>query len=113
MVPCQGWLGEAGALWALAIDGASNTVSIETELMRDNFIPDAPYPERISYRCMPETTVVHIWKEIQSEQPDDSIPVPQRSAADGKREFFFRPLLGRKGDCRSLHAVSLCIRARL
>jgi hypothetical protein len=47
MVPCQGWLGEAGALWALAIAAASNTVSIVTELMRDNFIPDAPYPEWI------------------------------------------------------------------
>ena len=81
MVPCQGWLGEAGALWALAFAAASNTVSIVTELMRDNFIPDAPYSERISYRCIPERTVVHTCQEIHSEQPDDSIPVPQRSAA--------------------------------
>ncbi len=73
MVPCQGWLGEAGALWALAIVPASNTPSIAAELVRDSFIPRR-VPREISYRCIPKTMVVHINKEIQSEQPDDSIP---------------------------------------
>src|SRR5271169_6180856 len=56
MVPCQGWPGEAGALWAHAIPAANNTPSMVTELVRDSFIPDATCRapvESISYRCIP------------------------------------------------------------
>ncbi len=78
IVGCQGWLGEAGALWADADPAASNTPSMVTELVKDLFIPDAPMTEPIPYRCIPRTMVVHINKVISSEQPDDSIPVLRR-----------------------------------
>jgi hypothetical protein len=78
MVPCQGWLGEAGALWAHAIPAANNTPSVVTELVRDRFIPDATCRtpvESIPYRCIPQATVLHSQEENPTGQPDDSIPL--------------------------------------
>ena len=66
-----------GALWAQANPPASNTPSTVTELVKICFIPDAIWRtpvERIPYRCIPKTMVVHSSMEIQPEQPDDSIP---------------------------------------
>src|SRR5271156_1617400 len=66
MVPCHGWLGEAGALWAHAIPAAQKSPSMVTELVRDSFIPDATCRapvEPISYRCIPQATVLHSQEE--------------------------------------------------
>src|ERR1700753_2101768 len=42
MLPCQGWFAVRGALCAVAIAVASNIPSTMAELLRGNFIPDAP-----------------------------------------------------------------------
>ena len=106
--PCQGWLGEPGALWALETAPASNRANMMIELTASRFIPQRVETRKsTSYRCIPESMVVHINKEIQPEQTKaSSIPISagvkngdvglRFSSRGGKRaELFVRPSLVR------------------
>ena len=74
--PCQGWLGEAGALWALEAAPANNMASIVTELTTDRFIPQrvetqSRFPIDV-YLSQRSCTSI---RKFGPSKPDDSTPI--------------------------------------